>query len=123
MAPARWWSSAHSWSGSGANMTLDPRPGGCFRERLPGGGGVEHLRVVSAAPGTSLRTTGALGPLQGEALTGVMTLTLKAGGAGTSVTLRYAVAARRTGGTALAPAVDAALAEQVARLKTAAGHR
>lgn len=73
-------------------MTLDPRPGGCFRERLPGGGGVEHLRVVSAAPGTS-------------------------------VTLRYAVAARRTGGTALAPAVDAALAEQVARLKTAAGHR
>jgi uncharacterized protein YndB with AHSA1/START domain len=124
IAPASWWSSAHSWSGSAANMPLDPRPGGCFCERLPDGGGVEHLRVVYAAPGKSLRMTGALGPLQGDALAGVMTIGLKVDGAGTSVTLTYAVAGRRTGGfAALAPAVDAVLAEQVTRLKAAAERR
>ena len=37
-----WWSPSHTFSGSSSNLTLDPRPGGCFCERLPGGG-VQHM--------------------------------------------------------------------------------
>ena len=35
--PSRWWS--HTWSGDKANLTLDPRAGGCFCETLPPAGG------------------------------------------------------------------------------------
>lgn len=124
VTPARWWSSQHSWSGDAANLTLDPRPGGCFCERLPAGGGVEHLRVVYAAPGKQLRLAGALGPLQGEGVAGAMTIALAAEGSGTKVTLRYAVGGETGMGNAkLAPLVDGMLAEQVARLKAAAEAR
>ncbi len=121
VTPARWWSSAHSWSGDATNMTLEPRPGGCFCERLPDGGGVEHLRVVYAAPGKQLRLSGALGPLQGEGVAGTMTFTLAADGVGTKLTLRYAVGGEVAMGNArIAPLVDGVLAEQVTRLKAAA---
>jgi hypothetical protein len=30
IAPARWWSKDHTYSHDAANLTLDPRPGGCF---------------------------------------------------------------------------------------------
>ena len=48
---SRWWDPDHSWSGDAANFSLDDRAGGCFCESLPGGGSVEHLRVVFAQPG------------------------------------------------------------------------
>ena len=69
--PAAWWDAAHSWSGDAANLSIDTRAGGCFCERLAGGGSVEHARVVHAAPGSLLRMVGALGPLQAEAVQGV----------------------------------------------------
>ena len=47
------------------NLSIDARPGGCFCEKLPNGGGVEHARVVYVAPREVLRLSGALGPLQG----------------------------------------------------------
>jgi len=50
----RWWSPDHTWSGDAANLFLEPRAGGMFGERLPGGGSVEHLRVVRAEPGRRL---------------------------------------------------------------------
>ena len=53
--PARWWTPAHSFSGDAANLTIEPRAGGCFCERLPGGGSVEHARVIHAGPGFLLR--------------------------------------------------------------------
>jgi uncharacterized protein YndB with AHSA1/START domain len=117
--PSAWWSSRHSWSGSASNLSLDLRPGGCFCERLPGGGGgVEHARVVMAWPGKLLRLSGALGPLQAEALTGTMTWELKPAAPGTSVKLTYVVAGfMRTGRTALPAAVDGVLREQLAGLK------
>ncbi|MDR9831226.1 hypothetical protein RCJ22_37175, partial [Vibrio sp. FNV 38] len=37
-----WWNSEHTYSGSAANLSIEPKPGGCFCEKLPGGG-VEHL--------------------------------------------------------------------------------
>jgi uncharacterized protein YndB with AHSA1/START domain len=116
--PARWWSSAHSWSGKAANLTLDLRPGGCFCERLPGGGGVEHARVVMAWPGKLVRMTGALGPLQSEALAATLTWELKPAAGGTQVKLTYVVAGfARAARAALPGAVDGVLGEQLGRLK------
>lgn len=124
VTPARWWDKAHTWGGDAGALSLDARPGGCFCERLSGGGGVEHLRVVYVAPGKLLRMTGGLGPFQGDAVAGVMTVELRGEGAGTVVVLSYSVAGRRTGGfAALAPGVDGVLAGQVARLKVAAAGR
>jgi uncharacterized protein YndB with AHSA1/START domain len=113
-----WWNSDHTFSGDSRNLSMDARPGGCLCERLPGGGGVEHLRVVFARPGELLRLSGALGPLQPSALTGTMTWTLTASNDSTRVTLTYAVGGFREGGFAdIAPAVDAVLSDQLNRLK------
>lgn len=69
-----WWDSAHSYSGDAANMTLDPKVGGCFCETIPkGNGAVEHGRIIYAQPGETLRLQSALGPLQAEAALGVLT--------------------------------------------------
>src|SRR4030095_5770087 len=68
-----WWASEHTYSGDAKNLTIDARPGGCFCEKLPNGGGIEHARVIYVAPREILRLSGALGPLQ------------TAGGAGTLI--------------------------------------
>jgi hypothetical protein len=113
-----WWDAAHSYSGKGANLSLEARPGGCFCERLAGGGGVEHMRVVSARPGVELRLQGGLGPLQAEAVTGSLSWSLKAVGGGTEVVQRYVVGGYIDGGAdRIAPAVDQVLAGQLLRLQ------
>jgi uncharacterized protein YndB with AHSA1/START domain len=122
--PAAWWSNSHSWSGNASNLSLDLRPGGCFCEQLPGGGGVEHARVVMAWPGKLLRLSGALGPLQSEALAATLTWELKPAAGGTAVKLTYVVAGfARTTRAALPGAVDGVLGEQLAGLKTFAERR
>ena len=114
--PSRWWSSDHTFSHDAANLSLDPRAGGCWCERLPGGGSVEHLRVIYVDPGRALRLQGALGPLQEMPVQAVMTVTLTAAGGGTDLKLAYAV-----GGAGLqdiSEAVDRVLGEQLARLRS-----
>ena len=37
LAPGRWWSSAHSWSGDAKNLSIDLAKG-CLCETLPNGG-------------------------------------------------------------------------------------
>jgi len=116
--PSRWWNSDHTYSSDAGNLRLEMRAGGCFCERWAAGQ-VEHLRVVYAEPGKSLRLTGGLGPLQGMA-DGAMTFALEPAGAGTKLTLRYQVWGYQPGGfAAIAPAVDGVLSEQLARLKAA----
>src|SRR5689334_7558542 len=41
-----WWNPEHTYSHDAKNLSIDARPGGCFCEKLPNGGGMEHLRVV-----------------------------------------------------------------------------
>lgn len=116
VTPGRWWSSAHSWSGDAKNLSIDPRAGGCFCERWAGGE-AEHARVVQAVKGKLLRLSGALGPLQGEALTGTLSFTLAPEGAGTKISVDYVVGGHaRFGLRDVAPAVDGVLGEQVGRL-------
>src|SRR6516162_1734173 len=52
--PGLWWSSQHTFSGEAKNLTLDPRPGGCFCEAFPDGGGVRHSVVDVVKPGREL---------------------------------------------------------------------
>jgi hypothetical protein len=113
-----WWSPDHTYSGQARNLSLDARPGGCFCERLAHRGGVEHLRVVHVAPLSTLRLSGALGPLQASGLAGSLSFTLEArANGGTHVTLAYSVGGFMSGGLErMAPAVDAMLGEQFARL-------
>ena len=117
LMPARWWNSEHTFSGNAANLTLDARAGGCWCETLPKGGSVEHLRVVYVSPGKTLRLRGALGPFQGFAVDGVMTLSVKSVADGTDISLTYALSGYiKDGFDDLSKAADHVLGEQVERL-------
>src|SRR5262249_59602423 len=100
-----WWDPAHTFSRDARNLSIDATPGGCFCERLPDGGGVQHMRVVYAAPGKLLRLTGAIGPLQETALTGTMTWNLSQAGGETTVELVYTVGGFRACGFPGLPAL------------------
>lgn len=118
IAPAKWWSSKHTFSQDAANLSLDAKAGGCWCETLPGGGTVQHMVVVFARPDSRLVLRGALGPLQGLGVDGALTITLKAGGDGTDLTATYNVGGYLKDGFAgLAPAVDGVLGEQFGRLR------
>ena len=116
--PSRWWNSEHTFSGDAANLSLDPRAGGCWCETLPGGGSTQHMVVVNAMPGKMLRLRGGLGPLQAMAVDGVMTFALKPDGDKTRLTMSYAAGGYSKGGFSdIASAVDGVLGEQVLRLQ------
>jgi hypothetical protein len=113
-----WWDPRHTWSGAARNLSLQMRAGGCFCEKLNGGGSVEHGHVVFADPGKMLRINGALGPFQEMAVTGILTFKLAPEGAGTRITLNYRVSGAIAMDTKqLAPGVDQVLGGQLARLK------
>jgi len=115
---SQWWNKEHTYSGDSANLTLSPTPGGCFCERMPNGGGIEHLRVAYVEPGERLVLTGPLGPLLYEATTGVMDITVERIAGGSRLTLNYRVAGFANGGAdKLAPLVDQVLGDQVARFR------
>jgi uncharacterized protein YndB with AHSA1/START domain len=121
---ARWWDPKHTWSGSVKNLTLKPKAGGCFCEKLANGGSVQHARVVFAQPGKVLRLEGALGPLQDMAVSGVLTFALAPDGPGTRITMTYRVAGILTMDSAkLAPLVDQVMSVQLGRLGAFASGR
>lgn len=113
-----WWSPEHTYSQDSKNLSIDARPGGCFCEKLPNGGGVQHMTVVSVIPGRLLRMTGALGSLQGSGLAGSLTWQLAEAAGATNLEVSYSVGGYIPGGfEKIAPLVDAVLGEQSARLK------
>ena len=73
----RWWNSAHTWSGSAANLSMDMNAGGCFCERW-GGNSVIHGQVTFVLRDAVLGLQASLGPLQWLAVNGVLTFTTKA---------------------------------------------
>jgi hypothetical protein len=125
--PAGWWNAEHSYSGNAANITIDPVAGGCFCEAVPATAGapagqVEHMRVLYTAPYATLRLSGGLGPLQAEAVTGVLTMTLKPEGAMTRIWWDYVVGGFMRGKMAdMAPVVDGVVGEQLLRLAARLG--
>lgn len=113
-----WWDREHTYTGEAKNMRIDARPGGCFCETLPKGGGVEHGRVVNVAPGSLLRMSTALGPLQELGVAGSLTFQIAGTARGSTVTMTYAVGGYAQGGLEkLAPLVDTVMSHQVQLLK------
>jgi hypothetical protein len=80
------------------------------------------MRVIYVLPGSTLRMSGGLGPLQPEAVTGVLTVTLKPEGEMTRITWDYVVGGyMRTPLAQVAPLVDQVVGEQLLRLATRLG--
>ena len=116
--PASWWNKDHTYSGDSANLSLALSPGGCFCERLPNGGGIEHMRVSYIDPGKRIVLTGSLGPLLYEATTGVMDMQFERTAGGSKITMDYKVGGFANGGAEkLAPLVDSVLADQFKRYR------
>jgi len=112
-----WWPDAHSWSGSAANLDLDPEADGELEEEWGDGNSVLHGIVLNAQPGKLLRMTAPFGPLQAMPVTAILDIALTPEGDGTRVTLTHRVAgAPHQKLDQLAPAVDAVMAEGFARL-------
>jgi hypothetical protein len=133
VTPSLWWSSDHTFSGDAANMTLDPVAGGCFCEKLPADddakparpgaphsparGGVQHMRVVFVDQAKALRMVGGLGPLQSEAVSATLTITLKEVDGGTRVIFEYVVGGyMRYPSDKIANAVDIVMGNQLISL-------
>lgn len=126
IAPAGWWRSEHTWSGDAANLTLTPQAGGCFCETIPEvdepgrftlQGSVEHMRVIQAYPEAALRMQGALGPLQSEPVTGILTIAISKVEAGTRIVWEYNVGgAMRYEVPVISKAVDGVMGVQLAAL-------
>ncbi|MEA3057752.1 MAG: hypothetical protein QOF34_567 [Sphingomonadales bacterium] len=109
-----WWMADHTYSGNPANLSLDPRPGGCLCEKFPGGGGVEHLRVTYFEPGKILILTGAMGPLLHEAVDGVLIVHADPVAGGARVTLDYRASGFfNGGGEKFAAMVDRMLGDSI----------
>lgn len=127
ITPSKWWSGEHTYTGDASNLWLDAQATGCFCEKLPKPtdapaeqrmGSVEHMHVVYADPQRGvLRMIGGLGPLQGEALHGTLTITLKPIEGGTRIEWDYVVGGyMRMSPEQIAPLVDKVLGEQLTRL-------
>jgi hypothetical protein len=115
---ADWWNKDHTYSGDSGNLSMALSPGGCFCERLPNGGGIEHMRVSYLDPGKRIVLTGSLGPLLYEATTGVMDMQFERTAGGSKITMDYKVAGFANGGAEkLAPLVDSVLADQFRRYR------
>ncbi len=113
-----WWGDEHTYSGKAANMQLVLRPGGCFCEAIPKGGGVEHMRVAVVQPNERVVMTGALGPVLFAAASGVMDVSFERIAGGTKVIMNYRAAGFAKGDAEkLAPQVDAVLADQLKRFR------
>jgi hypothetical protein len=113
---ALWWDSEHTYSGKSENLSIDLRPNGCFCEKLENQGFVVHMTVINAQAGKLLRMTGGLGPLQGIAGTGVMTVEFKGEGQRTTVNFTYTLGGYSPGGfDKLAPLVDQVMVQQMSR--------
>ena len=113
-----WWGSEHTFSGDARNLSIDPRPTGCWCEKLPNGGGVRHMQVVTVVPGKMLVMTGGLGPLQSIAATGSMSFKLSANEGGTRLEVTYAVVHyMAAGANTWAGPVNDVLTVQFARFK------
>lgn len=128
LVPKDWWNPAHSWSGKTEGFYIDAQAGGCFCELLQDKatdgsvkprGSVEHMRVLFTDSGKVLRMSGALGPLQSEAVQGTLTVAMEPlkEGAGTRISLSYVVGGYMRYKVAdIAPAVDAMLGDQFQRM-------
>jgi uncharacterized protein YndB with AHSA1/START domain len=116
ITPNLWWNSAHTWSGSAANLRMDLKDH-CFCEALPKGE-VRHMEIVYQDGGRRLHLSGALGPGQFTGASGHLDFALAEKDGKTTLTATYDVGGYAKGGLSetYAKPFDQVLGEQVARL-------
>lgn len=108
-----WWVASHSWFGKSENFSIDPQAGGCFCEKN-GDQEVLHMLVTFVNPGSEVRMTGGLGPLQLMGLHGGMSWKFEPIDQGTRIVQIYNVSGYAPGGLeSLAPVVDAVQTQQL----------
>jgi len=113
-----WWDGEHSWSHDAKNLSLELKPGGCWCEALPDGGGARHMTVIFTQPAKTAIMEGTLGPLMFSGAAGHMVWSLAEKDGVTSLTQDYYVGGYFPGGfDKLAPAVDEVAGAQLVRLK------
>ena len=115
----KWWDAAHSVSGKAENLSIDLEKG-CFLEKLPDGGFVRHLEIVRHIPGKQVRFSGGLGPLQGMAVHGALTIEFNRpeNSNETMIVMTYNVTGYSAGGLGqIAVPVNRVLTEQMNRLE------
>ncbi len=111
-----WWSSDHTWSGDASNLSIDLRRAAMI-EALSDGGFCRHMEVVFHQPGSTLRMTGGLGPLQEMGINGALTIRTTKKDDKTEIECIYNVSGFSPGGfEQIAPLVDGVLALQLDRL-------
>src|SRR5262249_806356 len=96
----------------------EEKASGCFCEKLPDGGGVRHMEVVTIMPGKMVVMTGALGPMQALAAAGNLRVVFAPEEGGTKLEATYAVVGYLPNGmNAFAGPADAMLTDQFTRFK------
>ena len=115
-----WWNDEHTFSDHAANLKLEASAGACFCERWAGGS-VQHAQVIYVTP-ELVRLVGALGPLQGLAVNGVLTFTIQKPDKADAAAKNWLVVTYRVGGgqvedmRRLPPMVDAMMSDTSTRL-------
>ena len=110
---SKWWDASHSYSQNAANLSIDLKQR-CMFEKLPNDGFVRHLEIVYSQPGTAIRFTGGLGPLQQMGVSGALTVTFTKTDGKTVVELEYNVSGRNDQGLdKFAAAVDNVITAQL----------
>ncbi|CAN7316671.1 ATPase [Brevundimonas sp. LjRoot202] len=114
--PAAWWSDAHTYSGSAANISVDLRPGGCWCEALPGGG-VKHAEAVLVWPEQRMvRFDAPFGPLQSIGADAILTMSWADVEGQPGRALKWTFVVNGPGAGAMADAIDGVMSEQFGRL-------
>ena len=118
-----WWNSQHSFSGDAHNLTIEEKAGGCFCEKLPGGGAIKHMELVYFVPGKTIVMRGAMGPFASMATEGAVEIQLSAAGGGTRIDITHALTGYVPGGlNPWAERVDFMWKDQFTRLKNYIEH-
>ena len=116
LEPADWWKSDHTYSGDAANLSLDARAGGLWREEWATGS-VVHGVVLNRQDGKSLRLDAPFGPLQGMGVTVIWTIDIAREGEGSKITFtEIANGSTNSALDKLAPAVDTVKQEAIESL-------
>ena len=110
-----WWFDDHTWFGSSQAMQIEEHAGGCWCETA-GKKSAVHGIVSQIDPGNLLRLNAALGPLQEQAVSGVLTFKLEDMGSGAHLYVTYKVNGFSADeANEWAPIVDFVINEQVTR--------
>lgn len=102
----KWWDSAHTYSGSAANLSLDLTPGGCWCEKLADGTDFDHGRTVSAEADRFVFSA-PFGPLRGKTTKAELTVAWPRDSMGLAATWTMVVEGPGIG--AMADGVDAVM--------------